>query len=194
MLQAEARDPAGDEHLTRVVEVARQEDDDRDLGELGGLELDRADLHRQEGAVHLLADPGQARKEQERQTARGDGVAVALEDAVVAQENDRCDEQHQSDDEPLRLLARELLVDPVDHHQPERGEHRGEREQVRVRVGKARADEDVREHAAAQEEQAVGRSHFVCRRTRDQDSAEAGRHKQRGRDQADELAPPCRDH
>ena len=40
----------------------------------------------------------------------------------------------QPDDEPLRLLAREVLVDPVDHHEAEARQHRDEREQVRVGV------------------------------------------------------------
>ena len=38
------------------------------------------------------------------------------------------------DHEPPGLLARERVVDPVDHHEPERGQQRAQREQVRVGV------------------------------------------------------------
>ena len=86
------------------------------------------------GAVDLLADPGHARQQQQEQADGRDRVAVALEHAEVAQEDDRRREQDEPDDEPLRLLARELLVDPVDDHEAEAREHRDEREQVRVRV------------------------------------------------------------
>ena len=43
--------PRPHQHVPRVAQVARQEDDDRDLRELGGLERDRAELHVQERAV-----------------------------------------------------------------------------------------------------------------------------------------------
>ena len=195
MLQAEARDPAPDEHLAHVAEVAREEDDDRDLRELRRLKLDRADLHREEGAVHLFADARQPRHEQEREAGGGDRVAVALEHAVVAQEHDRRHEQQQADDEPLRLLARELLVDAVDHHQAERGEHGREREQVRIGVGQASADEQVREDAAAEEEEPVGRRDLVGRfRPRDQDGREPRRHQERDGNQAEELTPASGEH
>ncbi len=49
-----------DEDLAVVVEVAREEDHDRHLRELGGLEGDAADVDVEVGAVDLLADAGQA--------------------------------------------------------------------------------------------------------------------------------------
>ena len=90
--------------------------------------------------------------------ASGDRVAVALERAVVAQEA-RSSRQKSSRPNTNHCACSRAssLVDPVDHHQPERGEHGDEREQVRVGVRQPRADEDVREHAAAEEEQPVGR-------------------------------------
>ncbi len=148
--------PARDQQLARVAQVAGQEDDDRDLGELGGLEGQRAELHAEVGAVDALADPGHAREQQEQDPGHRDRVAVALEDAVVAQQDDRRREQDQPEHEPLRLLAGERLVDPVDHHQPEAGEHREQREQVRVGVGQREAQHDVGDEAQPQEHGAEG--------------------------------------
>ena len=149
--------PGPHEHVRGVSQVAREEDDDRDLGELGGLELDRADLDGQEGAVHLGGQARNPRHQQQRDPGRGDRVAVALERVVVAQEHDGGAEGDQAEDEPLRLLARQLGVDAVDHDQPEGGKRRGEGEQVGVGVGQPRADEQVGENAQAQEHEPVGR-------------------------------------
>ena len=79
--------------------------------------------------------PGSARHHEQRDPDRGDRVAVALEHVVVADQHDRRAEQDEPDHEPLRLLARELRVDPVDQHQAHRRQQRREREQVRVGVG-----------------------------------------------------------
>ena len=111
------------EHLPRVAQVRGEEDDDRDLAELGRLEGDRPELDAEVGAVDLLADPGHARQQQQQQRDRGDRVAVALEHAEVAQQQDRRREQDQPDHEPLRLLARQRVVDPVDDDEAEAGEH-----------------------------------------------------------------------
>ena len=137
MLERRERDPgeaprADDEDLARVAQVGREEDDDRDLRELGRLEGDRAHVEGQVRAVDRVAEP---RKEQQDDPPQRDAVAVALEHAVVlAQRDDRRREEDQPDDEPLRLLAREVLVEAVEHHEPEAREHRDEREQVGVGV------------------------------------------------------------
>ena len=138
-----------DEHLAVVAQVAGEEDHDRDLGELGGLEGDAADVDVEVGAVDLLADPRQARQHGREDADRGDRVAVALEhaDAVRAQREDRGGEQDQPDHHPLRLLARQHGVDAVDHHDPHAREHGDEREQVGVGVGQREADHEVRRQA-----------------------------------------------
>ena len=181
--------PGPHQHVPGVAEIARQEDDDRDLGELGRLELDRPDLDRQERAVDLVADARQARHHQQRDPHRGDRVAVALEHVVVAQEDDRGAEGDQPDHEPLRLLARQLGVDAVDHHQPERRQRGRQREQVGVGVGQPGADEQVREHAQAEEHQAVGGggvAHVLGAAHKHR--REAGADQQGDRDQAEQLA------
>ena len=51
-------------HLPGVAQVAGQEDDQPDLGELGRLEDEQTgDAHAQVGAVGLVADTRQAREE-----------------------------------------------------------------------------------------------------------------------------------
>ena len=92
------------QHLARVAQVAREEDDDRELGELRRLHGQRADVDREVGAVDRRE---QARQQQQADAAERDQVAVALELAVVAQGDDRRDEQCQADHEPLRLLTGE---------------------------------------------------------------------------------------
>ncbi len=100
--------------------------------------------------------PGTRGSSSRNRPTRGDRVAVPLEHAQVAQQQDRRGEQDQPDDEPLRLLARELLVDPVDDDEAEAGEHRDEREQVRVGVRQREAQEQVPGEAQAEEQRAVG--------------------------------------
>ena len=141
------------------------------------------------GAVDLLADHRHARQQQQQQAGGRDRVAVALEHAEVAQEDDRRREQDQPDDEPLRLLARERLVDPVDHDEPEAGEHRDEREQVRVGVRQRRADHEVPAQAEREEAGAVGqRDVGELGRLLDEDRGEAGGEEERGGDEREQLA------
>ena len=176
------------EHLARVAQVRGEEDDDRDLAELGRLEGDRADADAQVGAVDLLADARHARQQEQQQPGRGDRVAVALEHAEVAQEDDRGGEQHEPDHEPLRLLARERLVDPVDHDQAEARQHRDEREQVRVRVGQRDADHQVAAQAQREEGGAVGERHVgELGGLLDEDRGEARGEQQRRRDEREQL-------
>ena len=75
VLQRRQRHPehaprADDQHLAVLAQVAGEEDDDRDLRELGRLEGERADLDPEVGAVDLLADPRQPRRQQQQQADR----------------------------------------------------------------------------------------------------------------------------
>ena len=117
-----------------------------------GWKRDRPDVDAEVGAVHLRADAGQPRQHQQPDPDRRDHVAVALERPHVAQQQDRRREQHDPGHEPARLLARERVVDPVDHHEPERRQQRDQREQVRVGVGQRDADEQVDGEAEREED------------------------------------------
>ena len=190
------RRAGGDQQLARVAQVAGQEDDDRDLRELRRLHAQRADLDRQVGAVGRRE---RARQQQQQDAADGDQVAVALEHAVVAQQHDRRGEQPQADDEPLRLQARQAVVDPVDLDQAEARQQRHEREQVRVGVRQRQAQHEVRRDAQAEEDRAVGQRDVgdlvACRSgrraasSRDRKTAaKPADDQQRGGDQREELA------
>ncbi len=148
--------PGAHEQLARVAQVGREEDDDRDLRQLRRLEGDRPDAHAEVRAVDLLADARDTREQQEPQPGQGDRVPVALEHPVVAQREDRRGERAEPDDEPLRLLPRELLVDPVEHDEPEARQQRHEREEVRVGVREGEPQHDVRGEAEPEEDPAVG--------------------------------------
>jgi hypothetical protein len=180
---------AEDQQLARIAQVAGQEDDDRDLGELRRLEGQRAELHAEVRAVDVLPDARHARQQQERDPRRGDRVPVALEDAVVAQREDRRREQDQPQHEPLRLLPREVLVDPVDHHQAEAGEDREQREQVRVGVRQREAQHEVRAEAQPEEDRAEGQRHIAQHVVAlDEHRGETGGEQQRGGDERQQLA------
>ena len=117
--QAHEPPRAEHQHLAGVAQIGRDEDDQADLAQLGRLERDRSDLDPQVGAVDLGADAGQAREHQQPQADERDRVAVALEHAVVAYEQDHRGEGDQPDHEPLRLLARQRVVDAVDDDEAE---------------------------------------------------------------------------
>ena len=59
---AEILEAALGQHLALLAQVAGQEHDQEDLGQLAGLELQRTDVHPQPGAVHPLPEDGEARQ------------------------------------------------------------------------------------------------------------------------------------
>ena len=135
--------------------------------------------------------PGTRGSSRSRMPGGRDRVAVALEHPVVlAQRDDRRGEDDEPDDEPLRLLAREVLVEPVEHHEPEAREHRDEREEVRVGVRQRHAQHEVRGEAQAEEERAVGQRRVRSRTVvaLHEDRGEARGDEQGGGDQREELA------
>src|ERR687898_705728 len=71
------------------------------------------------------------------------GSRGIMSSAMVADGQDCAAEEHEPDHEPLRLLARQLGVDPVDQDEPDGGKQRGEREQIGIGLGQAGADEQV---------------------------------------------------
>jgi hypothetical protein len=147
---------ADDQHLAVLAQVAGEEDDDADLRELGRLEGERAELDAEGSAVDLLADRPAGGARAAQQADRRDRVAVALRHVVVAQEGSSGEEE-EAEHEPVGLVARPALVDPVDHHQPEGGQQRDQREEVGVGVGQADPQEDVGGQADREEVGAVDR-------------------------------------
>ena len=194
---AEDAPPGGHQQLAVVAQVGREEDHDRDLAELGGLEADRADVHREVGAVDLAADPGQPRQQHAADPAERDQVAVVLERQVApaAEHDDRRREQRQPDDQPLCLLARERRADPVDHHDPDARQRRGEREEVGVRVGQGSADHEVPGEAEREEHPAIGqRDGREAVVGLDEDRREAARDEEPGGQERQQLAVAGAEH
>ena len=131
--RAEVLDPPLGEHLSLLAQVAGQEDDQHDLRELTGLELDAAEVHPEARAVDRLADHGQRREQEEADRGQPEQVLVALEPpVVVAQEQERHGEGGDADDDPEALAERVVRVQPVDLGHADRSQERGHRQQVRV--------------------------------------------------------------
>ena len=109
---------------------------------------------------------GQQRQQQEDETDGHRREGVAPEQPVVAQEDEDERRDHHRDSGPDQLAAGVAVdagaaageVEPVDHHQPEPVEQRGDRQQQGVGVGGAPTDHEMErqrepEQAAADGEQ-----------------------------------------
>ena len=121
----------------------------------------------------------------------GDRVAVALQHLVVAQELDRQREEDQPEHEPVGLVAGQAVVDPVDHHQPEGGQQRDQREEVGVGVGQADPQVDVggeadREEVGAVDQAEVAEPGVLL----GEDRGEAGGEQERDGNQGEQLPVP----
>ena len=148
------------------------------------------ELDAEVGAVDLLADPRHARQQQQGEadrprscsgSARARGSRAAA--TIVATKSTSPITNH------CACSRASVVVDPVDHHEAEAGQHGDQREQVRVGVGQREADHDVRGEAEPEEDRAVGqRDVGEQRRALDEDRREAGGHQQRRRDQRQQLA------
>ena len=99
---------AGDrEQLAVLGEVACQEQDDEDLGELAGLDGKRADANPQLGAVDFGADEHGQDEQQDADGAKG--VFITLHDVEVLDQGE-CDDHerdgHEQDDQLVHGKAR----------------------------------------------------------------------------------------
>ncbi len=71
----EVLQPALRQHLALLAQVAGEEDDQRELGELAGLEPERSRMHPKPRAVDRLPDQGQRReREQQRQREQSEAT------------------------------------------------------------------------------------------------------------------------
>ena len=87
--RADLLQPALCEHLALLAQVGREKDDQRDLRELAGLELERACAHPQPGAVDRRPDHGQPGQEEQHHRPDPEQVLVRLEDPVVVAQPDQ---------------------------------------------------------------------------------------------------------
>ena len=154
-----------------------------------GWKLSGPSLTLEVGLVGRLADARQARQEQQGDARERDQVAIALQDLVVAQEDDRQRERHQSHHEPVRLVPRQPVVEAEQHHHAERGQQRHEREQEGIGVGKPGPDHEVGRQAQPKEIEAVDEAEIPdLLGLDDQHGGESRRHQQADGDQREELA------
>lgn len=151
--------PLGDQHRG-------EEDQQQDLGELGGLNREPREANPDLGAV-LFGQRGrqQSGNHQEYQADQSTDVAVAGELSMVFEEGDHQCEGHHTDQGPQHLLsgarvvtAAELIghqIQPVNHDQPKSVEQCHNWQQQGVGVGRKSPDGHVRGSEDDQEHQSV---------------------------------------
>ena len=155
---AQAGDPATPrrEHFAFVDEIPGQEDDQENLGQLAGLEVDRAEPHPEPGPVDLPAQPGREGQEQCDEPEEQEGVPVPLEQVDTPNDPERPDEGADAHHGPDGLARRELVlgvaVDARDDDEPDAVEQRRQRQERGVGPRSERADGEVRDHVEADQD------------------------------------------
>ncbi|GMA90706.1 hypothetical protein GCM10025869_12350 [Homoserinibacter gongjuensis] len=132
------------ERVARGDEVAGEEDREQDLRELTRLEREDADLHPDIRVGTRLADHRNDRQQQQHDADEHREVAVTLQHAVVAHEQQSADREDERDGRPgdlphaVRRPARVALgdVEPVDHGDAEPREKRRDRHHERIALGR----------------------------------------------------------
>ena len=143
------------QQLAALGEIRSQEHDHRDLAELRGLELERADPDPHPRAVDLLADARDDRQQQQPDGDEPQRVGVRREPAVVADAHDRRAERHDAHHHPDGLLRALARVEPVDHGEPDAHEQRGGGEDRGVGARRPPSDHEVAARVAGDEEHDV---------------------------------------
>ena len=153
----EAEEPArGDrEQLALLRQVAGEEDDDADLRQLGRLEVDRAEVDRRGRPRSPARRFREPRRQQQQDPGGRDQVAVALEQVVVAKQDDRRAEEASPRTKTDAWSKARLVLDPVDDDEPDRRQQGAEGEEIRVGVGQPEAQEEVADEAGGEEVPAV---------------------------------------
>ena len=132
---ADRPDPEGghSQQLAPLDQVRGEEDGQRDLGELTGLEVDRAEADPDAGAVDVATDHRQQRHEQQEDAADHERVAVALEHPGVPDDEQHGGERGDPDCGPDGLERGQVFGEPGDDHVAQAVEERGDRETGRDR-------------------------------------------------------------
>ena len=134
------------QQLAFLHQVRRQEDAERDLGELTGLEADATDAHPQAGAVDVAADDRQERHQQQTDADESERVAVPLQVARSPDDEERPDEGGDAERRPHRLQAGKLVVEAGDEYVAEAVEQGDQRQQRAVGVRRQPPGGDVGDH------------------------------------------------
>ena len=144
------------------------------------------------GAVDLLSDHRQGGQEEQADRRQPEEVLVALEPpVVVAQCEQRDGEGRDPDHDPQPLAERVVRVEAIDLRDADRGQERGHRQQVRIRLRDSHARDRVRRQVEREEEERVrerpGRDDVLAR---DVDAREAEAGDDSDDEEVGELAVP----
>ena len=131
------------EQLALLDEVRREEHGERDLGELAGLEVHRAQLHPESRAVDVAAEHGRERQQQEHDADQRDRVAQAFEVTRPANHEQRQDVGADAEGGPHGLQAGKVPVEAGDEDVAQAVEQAGDREQDAVGLGRQPSRGDV---------------------------------------------------
>ena len=117
------------QQLALLDQVRGEEDAERHLGELAGLEADAAEPHPQPGPVDVASDDREQRHQQQADADQGERVAEALQVADPPHQDERSDEGADAEGRPHRLQPRQLVVEPGDEDIADAVEQGRQREQ-----------------------------------------------------------------
>src|SRR5207248_52232 len=108
-------EPSLSQNLALLAQIAGEEDDQTELRKLTGLELERAEVDPEAGAVDGRAEARQRGQHEQADRGQAEDVLVALQAPVVAsQSQQRPGEDRDGDDDPDPLPERVVGVDSVD--------------------------------------------------------------------------------
>ena len=189
---AEEAAPDERQRIARLHEVAREEDRQSDLGELAGLERQRADLDPDVCAETRAPDAGDDREDQQQERGEHRHVAEPLQHPVVADREDHGEGDHDGDRGPGDLpdAGGVPAVEPVgdveagDLRDADAVEQRGDREEERVGIGGDDAERDVHpddecgEQGAEQQDRRADAAEGAELHQRDRDPADPDREQQ----------------
>ena len=141
------------QHDLLVVQVAGEEDHDRQLCELRRLDAEAERVDPELGAVDRGAQ--EDGHHQQREADGADEVPVAVQLHVVAHDEHREDEQPGADEQPLPLGERQRRLDAEDLGEADGRQQRGDGQQERIGLRQEDALEHVQQHEDGDEHQPV---------------------------------------
>ncbi len=185
---AEVLESALRQHLTLLAQVAGEEDDQRELRQLAGLELERPELHPQAGAVDGGTDDWEGGQDEQTHGGEPEQVLVVLEPPIIAEEEQREGEEGHPEHHPDSLAVGVRRLEPVDLGHADRGQEARDRQQIGIRERDRQPGDDVGDEVEPEEDGRVRqRGRRDHRLARDVDAGEADRRQRAHRNQAHQL-------
>ena len=142
---------SGGDEFAAFGEVAGEEQREAQLGELAGLEVDRADAHPDARAAEGAADAGDERQQQQHGAEGEEGPLVAGEVGRALDHDEGGDVGADGDEAPRGLQAGEAVVEPGDHHVADAVQQCGEGEQGGLGAAGQQTGSEVGQQQQAQQ-------------------------------------------